>query len=124
MSLRPLPFTPTPLPDELLSSWIERIGIFYAIGYEGAFALLAPYRPRYRDINHDPDTDPEVRAALVNWTGRDANALPTLLDPTDRGALDVAARLGYCPTRTNSSVRPACESVSDAPSVAMVTTLP
>jgi hypothetical protein len=31
-------------PDELLSSWIERIGLFYGIGYLGARIILEPTR--------------------------------------------------------------------------------
>jgi hypothetical protein len=40
----PLPYAPLPNSDELLSSWIERIGLFYGIGYLRARVMLDPTR--------------------------------------------------------------------------------
>lgn len=47
MSTFELPVYPLPVGDELLSSWIERIGIFYGCDYEHWFTavLSADGRP-------------------------------------------------------------------------------
>ena len=98
MRLATLPFTPAPYPDELLSSWIERIGLFYDVGYAGALAVLAP------DITagvwgrtDDFDADPELHRAASEWSGRPASQIPCTLDRYDPDTLDITARVAYCP---------------------------
>ena len=98
MTRSTLPFTPAPFPDEMLSSWIERIGIFYDVGYAGALAVLAP------DITScawgqtdDFDADAELHRAASEWSGRSVNRIPALLDSQHPDTLDINAREGYCP---------------------------
>lgn len=98
MTLQPLPICPAPYPDELMSGWIERIGLFYDTGYDGAVALLHAHQGRTAwDGNEDMDADPELRESLRQWSGRRAEELPSLLDAATDKILGPPARLTYCP---------------------------
>ena len=58
----PLPYAPPPNSDELLSSWIERIGLFYGIGYLRARVMLDP--TRFANVwgeNEDLDSSEDIR---------------------------------------------------------------
>jgi hypothetical protein len=93
----PLPFTPAPFADELLSSWIERIGIFYGIQYENTLALLGVPMLLPPNSKVDVDADPVIRERVAKWAGRDVNSVPMALDADDPEILDETARLTYCP---------------------------
>jgi TniQ len=97
VNARPLPFSPAPFPDEVLSSWIERIGIFYGFQYENALALLGAAMLLPPDRKVDVDTDPGMRKRVAEWAGRDLTSVPTTLNADDPGILDETARLTYCP---------------------------
>jgi hypothetical protein len=94
-----LPYAPLPHSDELLSSWTERIGIFYGIGYLRARVIIDPNRAAnsYGE-NEDLDASEDLRRLLVSWTGHGENAVPPVLPKSTDEVLDVSARLAYCPS--------------------------
>jgi hypothetical protein len=93
-----LPYAPSPQPDELLSSWIERIGLFYNIGYLGARVILEPSRTaNERTVNEDLDSSESVRKSAILWSGFPEKLVPELLARSDEAILEVSARLSYCP---------------------------
>ena len=98
MNCQRLPYAPPPYTDEVLSSWIERIGIFYGIGLLGARTLLTPtVWPVEWAKNEDLDTCYELRRLAVTWTGRDGSSSPAVWSESDSRMLEVSARLAYCP---------------------------
>lgn len=93
-----LPIAPVPYPDELMSSWIERIGIFYGIDYYAAMADLLPHAgPAAWVRRDDVDADRVTHDELCAWVGLNQNQVPAVLDPHDPNTLDPIARLTYCP---------------------------
>ena len=91
-----LPIAPSALPDESLSSWIERIALFYGGDYElglNAVWTFDQTAPLPREI--DVDTDLQIRRDVSAWTATEPNHVPALLNPLD--ALPLRARLAYCP---------------------------
>jgi hypothetical protein len=93
----PLPYVPPPNSDELLSSWIERIGLFYGIGYLRARVMLDPTRiANVWGENEDVDSSEDLRLLLCSLTGYGDNVVPRLLPSTSDRILDVSARLTYC----------------------------
>ena len=106
LALVALPYTPPANPDELLSSWIERIGLFYGIGFLGASVMLEPSRvANARAKNEDVDASGSIRRALVSWTGFAENSIPRLLPSVGENILEVSARLTYCPKCWNEDVK-------------------
>ena len=106
MALVALPYTPPANPDELLSSWIERIGLFYGIGFLAASVMLEPSRvANSRAENEDIDASGSIRRALVSWTGFAENSIPRLLPSAGENILEVSARLTYCPKCWNEDVK-------------------
>jgi hypothetical protein len=93
----PLPYAPPPNSDELLSGWIERIGIFFGIDYLRARAALdsSPIAIAWGE-NEDLDSSDIIRRLLVSWTGYGEHLIPPVLPTTDDQVLDVSARLTYC----------------------------
>jgi hypothetical protein len=93
------------MSGELLSSWIERIGLFYGIGYSHASGILQPSRTtNERGINDDLDSSDSVRKNAIIWTGVAETIVPEVLPDRDEGTLEVAARLAYCPECWNRDV--------------------
>ena len=93
-----LPYCPAPMPDELLSSWIERIGLFYGVGLAEAMAAILPGEgPAAWETPADIDADPILRKALIEWTGVPADRVPQTLPAHSRCYVERAARLAYCP---------------------------
>jgi len=93
----PLPYAPLPHSDELLSSWMERISIFYGIGYLRARFILDPNRTAViHGNNEDFDASEYLRRRLALWTGQSDRAIPRTLSTLTDDALDVAARVTYC----------------------------
>jgi hypothetical protein len=71
----PLPYAPPPNSDGLLSSWIERIGLFYGIGY----LMLAPTRPaNVWGENEDLDSSEDIRR-LLPWLSATPSRKPIRL---------------------------------------------
>lgn len=92
-----LPYAPSPKADELLSSWIERIGIFYSIGYLRARVILDPYRDSIGwGESEDVDSSDILRRQLIAWTGYRDHSVPPSLPKGDDRILHVSARLAYC----------------------------
>lgn len=92
-----LPYVPPPNSDELLSSWLERIGIFYGVGYLRARVVLNPSRTASAwGENEDFDSSDGMRRLLVSWTGYGENLIPPVLPAGSNEVLDVSARLAYC----------------------------
>lgn len=95
--ISPLPHAPLPHSDELLSSWMERISIFYGIGYLRARFILDPNRTAaIHGNNEDFDASEELRHRLALWTGQSDRAIPRTLSTSTDDVLEVAARLTYC----------------------------
>jgi hypothetical protein len=93
-----LPYAPPPNSDELLSSWIERIGLFYGIGYLRARMVLHPTRSaNVWGENEDVDSSDDIRRLLISLTGLGERVVPSLLPTSSNGLLEVSARLAYCP---------------------------
>jgi hypothetical protein len=106
VSLKALPYVPKPQVDELLSSWIERIGLFYGIGYLGARVILEPSRTaNERAANEDLDSSESIRQMAMQWSGLPENLIPELVPRQDETTLEVSARLAYCPACWTGDVR-------------------
>ena len=97
MGLTPLPHVPAPGADELLSSWLERIGIFYGSDLAAVRVALGPGALRYRGVDEDLDADAALRERVVNWTGMPEFRVPRLIRVASARVLPVSTRLGYCP---------------------------
>jgi hypothetical protein len=105
----PLPYTPPPNSDEVLSSWIERIGLFYGIGYLRTRMMLNLSRSAIAwGENEDVDSSDEVRRSLILLTGYDERVVPPLLDTTVSRILGVSARLAYCAACWHEDVEHGC----------------
>lgn len=92
-----MPYAPPPNAGELLSSWIERIGIFYGIGYLRARVILDPNRDSVGwGESEDVDSSDMIRRLLIAWTGYRDQLVPPLLPKADNRILHVSARLAYC----------------------------
>jgi hypothetical protein len=92
-----LPYVPGPHEDELLTSWLERVALFYGLDFAQVRLLLDPESDRWRGDIEDADADAALRARAVEWTGVPDTWVPPILDVTDPDTLHVSARLGYCP---------------------------
>ncbi len=102
---RSLPYCPPSYPDELLSSWIARIGLFYGIDYFDVMSSLLPAAGLAgAEWTEDVETDAAVWDALVAWTGLRTGAIPRLLSRSDENLLEPAARLAYCPVCWDADV--------------------
>lgn len=98
MSLRPLPYFPETHPDELLSSWVERIGLFYGGDRFDVIALLMFVRGEpINEKSTDLDGDRAIAEFLRDWTGVPRRLLPQVFDPAKHYVLGPRARLAYCP---------------------------
>lgn len=98
MSSEMLPVVPKPLSDESLSSWVERIAMFYGGDYEAGLAglYLRAGRPSWQR-EYDLDTDRQLRAGLCSWTGVADGDVPAILDAASDDTLPRHARVTYCP---------------------------
>lgn len=97
MSPKKLPIVPRPLPDELLSSWLERIALFYGGDYELAHGALFGRAGRFAlDQTPDIDSDRELRRCMSRWTGVRLSRVPALLGVPAGDCLPTRARLSYC----------------------------
>jgi hypothetical protein len=104
-SIERLPIVPRAWPDELLSSWVERIWLFYGGTYElGIGAVLSHVSRSPLDQTIDIDSDPTVHDYVRGWTGVGCDYVPKLLsEETDR-LLPPAARLAYGPACWDTDV--------------------
>jgi hypothetical protein len=101
-----LPHVPIAHPDELLSSWIERIGLFYGIGYLGARIILEPNRANNEHGQVDDiDSSASIRQLAMRWSGLPEKFVPVLLCRRDEEVLELSARLTYCPDCWNQDVK-------------------
>jgi hypothetical protein len=93
-----IPYCPAPMPDELLSSWIERIGLFYGVSLSSTMAALLPGKgPGAWETSDDIDADISLREALIAWTGVCADRVPSVLPADSCCHVERPARLAYCP---------------------------
>jgi hypothetical protein len=84
------------LPGELLSSWIERFGLFYGVDYSRWPACLANSVGHVVSATrHDVDIDERFRALLQTLTSK---KLPKTLDATSPSILIFGSRSAFCPT--------------------------
>ena len=105
MGVTPLPHVPAPGADELLSSWLERIGIFYGSDLAAVRVALGPGALRYRGVDEDLDADAALRERVVHWTGMPEFRVPRLIRVASARVLPVSARLAYCPACWDADVR-------------------
>lgn len=85
-----LPVCPAPYRDELISSWIERIGLFYGVNYETVMGVLfAAQRRALCPAESDCDTDSHTRQVLSEWTGWPLASIPPLLNQHDEDTMPV-----------------------------------
>ncbi len=98
MTCAQLPIAPKPRTDEALSSWVERIAMFYGGDYElglGTVYARAGRLPLLREA--DIDTDAHMRDCVCAWTGAPAAQVPAIIDAAAVDTLPRCARLSYCP---------------------------
>ena len=65
MTTPSLPATPNPYADELMTSWVERIGLFYGAEYLDTLGLLHAHGPH---IVGDPHIDVSLDQCLAQST--------------------------------------------------------
>jgi hypothetical protein len=106
MKLPILPAYPQPARDESLSSWAERIGIFYGCNYDHWLAPLAAQlgTPHLANVL-DVDSDPRCRDLFIAWTGLSPALVPPILNDARKDILPPLARLGFCPACWDEDVR-------------------
>jgi hypothetical protein len=91
-----LPFVPRAQPDELLSSWLERIGLLYGASIEHVLgAVLAGSERMPAMAGQDIDADPWMRERIVRWSGVNESHVPTSIS-LDDGFLPACGRLAFC----------------------------
>jgi hypothetical protein len=89
---------PVPEPQESLSSWVERIGMFYGTEYEPWLASLLSRAGRFPSpARHDVDCDREFRAHLLRATNLQEHDVPMVLDASSANVLHLSARSAFCP---------------------------
>jgi hypothetical protein len=98
MKLPMLPAYPQPADAETLSSWVERIGIFYGCSYDHwlgpvAAKLGAPQAATATDV----DADPRCRDLFIEWTELSPALVPPILTGARKDVLPPLARLAFCP---------------------------
>ena len=95
MRVSQLPFVPRAQPDELLSSWLERIGLLYGASIEHVLgAVLAGSDRMPAMAGQDVDADPWMRERIVRWSGIDESLVPTSISLN--GFLPACGRLAFC----------------------------
>ena len=100
-----LSIVPNPLPDESLSSWLERIAMFYGGEYDRALnAVCARAEQLPLCQQHDIDTDVHARESLGAWTDSDTTRVPAILETDPLTALPMLASLAYCPACWDADV--------------------
>ncbi len=90
-----LPCVPRAQPDELLSSWLERIGLLYGASIEHVLgAVLAGSDRMPAMAGQDVDADPWMRERIVRWSGVDESHVPPSIGLN--GFLPPCGRLAFC----------------------------
>lgn len=93
-----LPIVPRAWPDEALSSWVERVAVFYGGDYELGLGAVYARAGRLPLLQHyDVDTDAKAREIVCAWSDRNDAQVPAILDPAADDTLPQPARLTYCP---------------------------
>jgi hypothetical protein len=96
VTLSALPFVPRAQPDELLSSWLERIGLFYGALIEHVLgAVLAGSDRMPAMAGQDIDADRWMHERIVRWSGVNESHVPTSIN-LDDGFLPPRGRLAFC----------------------------
>lgn len=96
MTVPRLPFVPGAQPDELLSSWLERIGLLYGTRIEHVLSAVLAGSDRMPAMRgQDVDIDPWMRQRMVDWSGITEAHVPKSLAPHDR-FLPPSGRLAFC----------------------------
>jgi hypothetical protein len=93
-----LPIVPMVWPDEALSSWVERVTVFYGGDYELGLGAVYARAGRLPVLQHyDVDTDAQARDIVCAWSDTNDTQVPAILDPAAVDTLPQRARLSYCP---------------------------
>jgi hypothetical protein len=91
-----LPFVPRAQPDELLSSWLERIGLLYSASIEHVLGAVLAGSDRMPTMAcQDIDADPWLRERIVRWSGVNESHVPTSIS-LNEGFLPACGRLAFC----------------------------
>lgn len=103
--MKTLPLSPQPAYDESLSSWVERIALFYGAEYEHWLATL-PCGDGYlrSPWESDTDCDEALRVQLAQSTGLALSDVPRVLPSAAGIALPLHARYTYCSHCWNDDV--------------------
>lgn len=93
------PVVPRPCRGELLSSWIERAGLFYGTPYEPWIASLVIRGGLVASpIGYDADVDLGVRDVMKAIAMYDDAQIPSTLPTTSRDFLIFGSRTTFCPS--------------------------
>ncbi len=104
MGMMTLPHVPAAGADELLTSWLERIAIFYGLDLEAVRIALGPGAPRDRGVDEDLDADAALRDRVAQWAGVPEARVPRLIRVACEQVLPVSARVAYCPACWDADV--------------------
>jgi hypothetical protein len=92
------PVVPRPCEDELLSSWIERVGLFYGTPYEPWIAsLMIRVGLVASPIGYDADVDECVRQVMTDIAICDDELIPRTLASASLDVLIFGSRTAFCP---------------------------
>lgn len=93
------PVVPRPCRGELLSSWIERAGLFYGTPYEPWIASLVIRGGLVASpIGYDADVDGGVREVMKAIAKYDDAQIPSTLVSPSHDVLIFGSRAAYCPS--------------------------
>ena len=99
------PVVPSPVAGELLSSWIERVGLFYGTPYEPWIASLVIRAGIIASpVGYDADADGGLRDVMKAIATCDEAQIPLPLDANSPDVLILGCRTTFCPSCWDADV--------------------